>query len=347
MSIWKKIARSNFVIRARHWEYWPFGIVQFPVILYWLWLCVKARSLLFFSASNPAIPMGGMFGESKFEILKKIPARYTPKTIRINLPTTATQVLSAMAENGLKFPVIFKPDLGERGFMVERIANADQVQRYLSRIKIDFLVQELIDLPCEYGVYYRKFPDQERGAVVSVVSKEMLTVTGDGISTLQQLIMAKDRAKLQWKKLKDEFASRLDEVIPQGKKIELVSIGNHARGTKFLDGSDLINDRLSATFHDISSQIGGFYYGRYDLRCASEADLYNGKIFVVELNGCGAELAHIYQPGFSLLKAVGVMMSHWKNIYEIARMNNKRGVQYVTLKEAYAYYKKFKAATTP
>jgi hypothetical protein len=290
--------------------------------------------------------MGGMFGESKFDVLKKIPARYTPKTIRIKLPSTAEQVLKVINDEGLRFPLIFKPDLGERGFMVERIHGLDQINSYLSRVKIDFVIQELIDLPCEYGVYYRKFPDDSHGAVVSVVAKEMLSVRGDGISTLKELILAKDRAKLQWDNLRIVFKARLNDVIPQGEIIELVSIGNHARGTKFLDGSHLINEELSSTFHNISSQIEGFYYGRYDLRCASEAHLYKGEIFIVELNGCGAEQAHIYQPGFSLFKAIGVMMDHWKNIYQIARTNNKKGVRYVTFKEAHAYYKKFKAATT-
>ena len=71
MAVWGKITRSNFLIRLKSWEYWPFGIVQFPAILYWVWLSLRARSFVFFSASNPGIPMGGMFGESKYELLKR------------------------------------------------------------------------------------------------------------------------------------------------------------------------------------------------------------------------------------------------------------------------------------
>src|SRR5688500_20330976 len=80
---WEKITRSNFLIKLKSWEYWPFGIVQFPAILYWIWLSLRARSFVFFSASNPGITMGGMFGESKYEILKNIPSRLVPRTIHL------------------------------------------------------------------------------------------------------------------------------------------------------------------------------------------------------------------------------------------------------------------------
>jgi hypothetical protein len=347
MSVREKIANSNFMIRLSHWEYWPFGIVQFPAILYWLWLSLKARSPLFFTASNPGIPMGGMFGESKYDILKKISPRYVPRTERVTLPATRNDVLRVIRENNFRLPVIFKPDLGERGFMVERIADESQIDNYLAKIKVDFLIQDLVDLPAEFGVFYRRFPDQDKGEVVSIVMKEMLSVVGDGSSTLQQLIVEKKRAKLQWHSLKHRYHAQLNDIIPEGRKIELVSIGNHARGTKFMNGNHLINGQLSETFDHISKQIEGFYYGRFDLRCSSEADLYTGNVQILELNGCGAEQAHIYEPGFSLWEAMRINISQWSNIYRIASINKSRGHRIPTMKEALAYYKKFKEATRP
>ena len=91
------------MIKLRNWEYWPFGIVQFPAIIYWLWLSARARSLVFFSAANPGIPMGGMFGESKFDILQKVPSEYVPPTIKIEMPASPDQVLNCMATAGIRF----------------------------------------------------------------------------------------------------------------------------------------------------------------------------------------------------------------------------------------------------
>ena len=336
----KDVALSNFIIRLKSWEYWPFGIIHFPVIIYYLWLSLKARSLLFFSASNPGIVMGGMFGESKFEVLKKVPA-----TALVTIPATKQEIIGIMGKIGLQFPVIFKPDLGERGFMVRRINSETDVENYLIKMKHTFLIQELIDLPLEVGLFYLRFPNQSQGRITSLVMKEMLSVRGDGASTLQDLILKKERAKLQWETLKQVYADRLNETVPRGELIELVSIGNHCLGTKFLDGGHLVNEKLLATFDHISKQIDGFYFGRFDLRCASIEDLYEGRVKILELNGCGAEPAHIYDPGFSLLKAIRVLIQHWQNIFLIAQENVKHGASYINLKEARIYYKKFKAAT--
>lgn len=289
--------------------------------------------------------MGGMFGESKYEVLKKMPTEYLPLTALATNACNKNDILRLIKDQGFRFPVIFKPDLGERGFMVQRINHEGEIEDYLTKMKHPFLVQELIDLPLEFGVFYRRLPNQSRGQVTSVVMKEMLSVIGDGTSTLQQLIFKKERAKLQWGKLKKIYASRLQQVIPAREVMELVSIGNHCLGTKFLDGGYLINDRLSQTFDDISKQIDGFYFGRFDLRCASIEDLYNGRVKVLELNGCGAEPAHIYHPGFSVFKAISVLLTHWRNIFLIARENARRGTSYTPFKEAVMHYKKFKEAT--
>jgi hypothetical protein len=342
MSLLQRLSHSNFFIKLTHWEYWPFGIVQGPFFLYWLWLSLKARSLFFFSASNPSILMGGMMGESKFDVLKLVPEEVKPKTILISVPATAQTVIERMRTNGLSFPVVFKPDLGERGWMVDRIDNEEEAKDYLSRIKIDFLIQELVALPLEFGVFYVRMPDQESGKVVSITAKEFLSVMGDGKKTLAELIQFKDRAKLQWSTLRIRFANELSHVPHRGEKIELGAIGNHCLGTTFLNGNNLITPQLNKSFDRISKQVNGFYFGRYDLRCASIEDLENGKVKVVELNGCGAEPAHIYHPGASLVDALRVLCVHWRTMYRISKLNHERGVPYLSFIEGRSIFKKFK-----
>jgi hypothetical protein len=346
MSLSDKLTRSNFAIKVRNWEYWPFGIVQFPIFFYFGWLSLRARSIVFFSASNPGITMGGMFGESKFEVLRKLPSEFVPKTIFVPRASELNHVLSLLTDAGIGWPLICKPDLGERGFMVKRIDNELALADYLRTMKFDFIAQELVSEPMEFGIFYTRFPNEDKGNVTSIVMKEMLAVVGDGTSTLQQLILNVDRAKLQWDKLREVYRGMLDSVPEAGRRIELVSIGNHCLGTKFLDGTYLITRQLSDTFDKISKQIPGFYFGRFDLRCSSVEDLYNGKIKIMELNGCGAEPAHIYQPGYSLRKAMKVLFTHWKNIFIIARENQRNGVDFISFKEAVQHYRKFKAATT-
>lgn len=302
---------------------------------------------MYFTASNPSILTGGMMGESKYEVLQLVPESLKPVTKLIKLPATVTSITETMRNSGLSFPLIFKPDLGERGWMVRRIKSEQDVEAYLKEIKIDFIMQELVDLPLEFGVYYVRFPSQPSDFVNSITGKEFLSIIGDGVKSLKELILEKDRAKIQWETLRKVYADQLKEIVPSGKKMELVSIGNHCLGTTFLNFNHLINDKLNSSFDAISKQISGFYFGRYDLRCASLQDLENGNIKIMELNGCGAEPAHIYHPGSSLIKAVAVLITHWRNPYRVSKENHERGVPYLSLHEGKLIYRRVKKYMAP
>lgn len=301
---------------------------------------------MFFSASNPRIPTGGMFGESKYEILRTVPTTVVARSALMAPSATRTEVLARMRELDLTLPVIFKPDIGERGWMVKRINTEEDIDEYLSTIRTTFIVQELIDLPFEFGVFYRRYPNETSGTVVSIVMKEMLTISGDGYSTFEELIMANERARLQWRVLKEKYRDRLNAVLSEGEVVELVSIGNHCLGTKFLDGNHLITDELCRSFDRISRQIPEFYFGRYDLRAASLRDLACGRVKILELNGCGAEPAHIYDPGHTLLEAMKAMYRHWKDLYRISIENHRRGVAFMSFRDGLRMYRKFRATVT-
>lgn len=343
MGFARRIFKRNFFIRLRSWEYWPFWVVQLPLFLYWFWLSLRARSLLFFSTSNPSILLGGMLGESKYGILKDMPAHLIPKTILIKVPVRVEQVMDQLNKCGLNFPLVFKPDIGERGFMVERIFSIQDVEHYLKKSRGHFLVQELLDLPVESSVFFTRFPNEPMGKVTSVVLKEMLTVTGDGRSTVQQLIFAKDRAKLQWSRLRENTKVNFDRVPEVGETVELNPIGNHCLGTKFLNANFLIDEKVSASFDRISKQLPEFYFGRFDLKCESIEKLKNGEVKIMEVNGCGAEPSHIYQPGFSIWNAYSVLFRHWKNLFTISTQNKKRGFKYTSFKDGVQIFKHFKA----
>ena len=282
-----------------------------------------------------------MLGESKFKVLNKIKGPIKPITFLVSHEVTTTEVLKKMEDAGLTFPVIAKPDIGERGWGVEKISSETALTRYIQKTPVDFLIQEFIDLPVEVGVFYYRYPNQSKGRVSSVVIKEMLSVKGDGKTDLLALILKNDRAKLQLDHLKKQYDLNL--VPDAGETMELVGIGNHCKGATFLNGNYLINQKLHDTFDDISRGIEGFYYGRFDLRCASIEALYAGAVKIMELNGAGSEPAHIYQPGFSIIEAYRVLFQHWKALFDISTYNKKVGVPYLTFKEGWKAYQKVRS----
>ncbi len=294
---------------------------------------IKARSFFFFSASNPGIENGGMLGESKMKIFDLIPDRYKPKTTLLEPGIQLLDFNLTLKKEEISYPFILKPDIGERGWMVKKISNQSQLQSYLSEIKVPFLLQDYIDWPIELGVFYYRLPNEENGKVTSIVVKEMLTVIGDGESSVEKLLARNARSVITLKEIKKTSGETFSYIPEVGEEVEVVPIGNHCRGTTFLNGNHLINDKIHETFDIAAKTYPEFYFGRFDIRCESIQELEKGNFSILELNGCGAEPGHIYQPGYSLIQAYRDLIFHLNLMYVIARQNHKNGVPYMTFKE--------------
>lgn len=326
----RKPSEHYFFTKLFNYEYWPFWVFYFPLYFYCVYLAIRSRSPSYFTAANPGMQYGGAFDQSKIDILRLISPEYIPKTLFFRRGTSVVKVTEGMQGEGISYPCIAKPNVGERGIGVEKIDNAADLEKYLATHPHDLLIQEYIDAPIELGVFYHRFPDAEQGHITSVVMKEFLTVTGDGKSTLEALILRHIRAVGRLEYLRDKFKTCLDEVLPPGAKMNLEPIGNHNRGTKFLNGNHLINEVLLAVFDRIGKSIPDYYYGRFDLKVPSLGDLYQGKnIKIMELNGVNSEPAHIYDPDMRIGQAYRTLFRHAKIIRQIAVYNHRhRGVAY-------------------
>ena len=326
-------------IKTYNWEYWPMWMVYFPVGFYYLYLSFRARSFFFFSAANPSIETGGMFFESKWKIFQLIPQKYFPITILINADHAIDAIKLKMDSAQLKFPVIAKPDRGERGWGVKKINDFAELEEYKKNTSVDFLIQDYVSAPLEFSVFYFRQPDSLKGIVTSVTLKKLLTVEGDGISTIAQLILKNPRSFLQYKKLKNNKRINMDQILEKGEEQVLVPYGNHVLGAMFLNYNHIIDEDISDSFDIISKQIDGFYYGRFDIRCNSIDDLKKGiNLSILELNGAGAEPAHIYHPGFSFYDAQRVLAKHYKLMFRAAIHNKMEGFPFMD----YHSFKEFK-----
>lgn len=317
-----------WLIKLTHFEYWTWWMFYVPLLPYWLFQAIRTRSLTFFTNADPCIDYGGFFGESKMEILRQIPKEYLPKTIFIEKQSDLKTIVDRLIQEDLVYPIICKPDVGERGTQVEKLySNYDLVQ-YLSNVQADFIIQEFINYDIELGVLYYRYPNASIGKVTSVTRKEFLAVLGDGKSNVVQLMQQSTRARFQVKSMRKRLGDMgMNEVIKSGEKRILEPIGNHCRGTKFLDNNFLLNSQLDEVFDKIALTIDGFHYGRFDMKVKSIEDLYRGKnIRIMELNGVSSEPGHIYDPKNTLWSAYRDLAHHWKIIADISIQQQRRGI---------------------
>lgn len=326
--------------RITHWEYWPFWLIYYPLFPVWLFYSLKARSIFFFNAANPAMKNGGMAMESKMEIYKMIPHQFIPQTVFIPKDQSPEWALERVLASGIGFPFIAKPDIGMKAFGVEKIHNKNEFRDYVLWSPSNFLVQELIPYQKEVGIFYVRKPGEELGKVTGVVSKEFLSVIGDGESTLLQLIRQNPRSHLQLNALKKKFGERLNNVLEEGEEFILVPYGSHTRGAKFVDVSHRINEDLVQTVNSICSEMEGFHYGRLDVLYNTFEDLCLGKNFsVIEINGAGGEATHIYDPKHSLLWAWREVTRHWGMMNEVSMLNHEKGHPYLSFRDGRAMLK--------
>lgn len=256
---------------------------------------------------------GGFLDYSKFEVLQQISSEFRPGTKLIRNK-------NQFRPN--KFPFIVKPDLGERGVNVELVKNEKDWANY--PLREDLIIQEFVDFPLEFGIFYARIPGEEKGNILSVTGKEFLAFVSDGKTTLRKFIETHPRSRNRTAYLFNKFKDELDIIYPEGTKILLEPIGNHNRGTRFFDASYLISDELTEKTDFISKQISGFHYGRFDVKAGSVEDFRKGNFIILEINGANSEPTHIYDSGFSLSEAYKEVKRHLDIQYKISGKNPKR-----------------------
>lgn len=282
--------------------------------------------------------------ESKKAIYNLIPQQYYPKTELVIEGTSLKEIQKTVENSGIQYPFIAKPDVGLRGSAVKKIHNPDELQAYNNKANFDYVVQDLIPFENEVGIFYVRYPPdasgEKTGRITGIVSKEFLIITGDGVSTTEDLIKKNPRYELQLNVLKQEYGSTLLSILPKGEKLNLVPYGNHARGAKFIDGSHWNSPKLTETINEMCLQIPGFYFGRLDVMYNSWEELERGENFsIVELNGAASEPTHIYDPKHSLFFAWKELSRHITYMYEISVLNHKKGIPYLAHKEGMKEYR--------
>jgi hypothetical protein len=304
-----------------------------------MWHCLRAGSWWFFTTSNPTLTFGGFEGEGKKEMYGQLPLSSYPRSIYISPSLSFTEAVKLVTANNYEYPFIVKPDVGMMGYMFRKIENADQLKHYHKKMLVDYIVQELIRYPLEVSVFYYRFPNEQKGTITGFLRKEFLEVTGDGKSTLWQLMLQYSRISFRLEEMRLKHENRLNDIISEGEKFCLSYALNLTRGGKLVSLSHEKDERLLKVFDDLSHYAKHFYYGRYDIKCASVEDLKEGKNFsILEFNGSGAAPHHVYGAGNTLFQACKIVAQHWNVLYKISKYNHKNGMRYWRFSKGWKFF---------
>ena len=320
----------------------PPSLFYLPLVFNWLRLGLRHRSLTLPSACNPNIPTGGMWGESKSACLAAVaPEQRCWIADFVTLQRSAGEradvdrALRLVAEAGMNFPLIAKPDIGWHGYGVRRLDGVEALRSYIAEYPVgeQLILQRFVPQSVEAAVLYARVPDSDRGAVLSIGFRYFPHVVGDGRSMLRDLIRTDARAR--WKAhLHLGFdpthvgltRAQLDRVPGRGEAVQIAVIGNQRAGGLYRDAHRCITPALVARMDAIARSMPEFHYGRFDLRFACSEALARGEDFsIVEINGIGGEAIDAWDPQLPVGEAYRRLLLQQRLMFLIGEHNRGRG----------------------
>ena len=319
-------------------EFWPPKLFYIPAVIWWGLLSLRYRSVTLPTIANPGLPGGGLSGESKSQVIAaagtKARALVAPFAVigkgmgERAIEAALAEAGAKMAQAGINFPVVAKPDIGCRGAGVRVVRSAEMLRGYIAAFPegAQFLVQKLVDLEGEAGVFYVRMPGDDKGTIPSLTLKYFPHVVGDGTRTIEDLIRADPRAGRVAHIYLPRHRARLKEVLPPGQRFRLAFAGNHGRGAIFRDGTPLVTEALRARIDELAHDIEGFHFGRFDIRFDDFGELLQGRNFtIIEFNGAGAEFTHFWDPKFGFFEAYSELFRQYHTVFRVADANRARG----------------------
>lgn len=334
-----------FLRRCLHHEWWPNWVLYTLLIPHFLRLAIRHRSLTVWSCVNPGIePGGGIVGESKAAILAGLDPACALTQIRIdsdaNHDARAKCAHNAViGTTSLGYPVVIKPEMGERGDRVSIVRTERDLAAALAAIPGGAILQRYHPGPVELGVFWvrdratvgNERTDTAQGSIFAVTRKILPDLACDGERSIREQILAHKRYRMQAQVYFQNLKSRLDERPPAGDRVRLTEIGNHIKGCRFEDGSDLITPELSSAIDRMARTWRGadgepFDFGRFDLRCSSvEAARAGEDLAIIELNGITSEATNLYDPGWSPRRALRLLGRQWSLAFNLGAARRAAG----------------------
>jgi hypothetical protein len=343
-------ALGNSETEVSFFEFWPMWVMYLPVAVQWLLLAVRYGSLTLPLTANPELPVSGMVGVGKNEILSQATGHCTQAILpwvchrkgRTPLDEQVADILVCAARQQIILPFVCKPDLGCRGSGVKLVSNQRQLGDYLSAYPngTDIIIQKLATWEPEAGVFYTRMPGAASGEIESLALKYSPYVVGDGASTLRVLIARDSRASQLQHLYHEKHKANLDTVVPKGSAYRLVFSISHCRGAVFRNGAQYISEQLGERINTIMLDLPEFHYGRLDIKFRDIDSLVQGKHFeIVEINAASAESLHIWDRNATLRDAVRALLWQYRTLFRIGAINRARGFKPPAIREVLRRWK--------
>lgn len=320
-------------------ERMPKWLICVPLVVQWLWLSLRYGGPTVPSAANPHLTSGGLVGEGKLEYFRGMGALARSVTaahcaVFNDGTATAPALQETMQRSGLAFPVVAKPDLGLCGYGVRLVQDMAALQAYLAAFPAGetVVLQRYLPQDGEAGIFYARDPVTGQGRIIGLALRYFPRVTGDGRSTVAQLVAADARARRIARSPRHECSVPRDSVPAAGQQVRLATIGSTRVGGLYRDGAALITPELVRAIDAVARDMPDFHFGRFDVRYDSLRELGAGRGFtIMEINGAGSEAIEAWDPDTGVLQGFRMVFAKQRLLFAIGAAQRKAGVRPIGL----------------
>src|SRR5207245_75903 len=171
---------------------------------------------------------GGIVGESKIGILQTLmetSPEYTSDGYLVPEGSSENRI-AAIGEICLRyqicFPFVLKPDTAQRGAGFRKVSSFDEAEKYIDQVSAPLVLQRYVEGPEEAGIFYYRFPKEQRGHIFGITRKQFPRLVGDGVHSIRELIDADIPASLIARTYVAWFGSGADRILSQVESMRIV-----------------------------------------------------------------------------------------------------------------------------
>jgi len=318
------------------WEYSPEWVIHLPTSVMYTWFSLRSLTPLFFTNVSHDYRDSNITNSGKSEVYRHLEPSNYPKTVLVSAEASTAIDHSQLPA----YPLIAKPNIGKRGFSAALLKDQADLFIYVNDSRVDFLLQAYIDYPNECGIFYIRHPNQSTGKITSIGLKTLLSITGDGTSSMIELLHQRGLHEQSGSALRHYNLEKT--ILDDDEVVVIEPIGSHNRGTVVRSGDHLINDQL---LQSIESSLGQFelYYGRLDIKYKTWDQLLQGDFKIIEINTITSEPLSIYDAKVGLVDKYKMIYRHLRDLYSISAYLKSQGRQRLSLSSFYKYIKDYQA----
>ena len=300
-----------------------------------LFHAIRSFSLMAPSVANPYFEGGGLSGYSHSHILSLITVKDAKNLLSpwvvVRASASKTQrdqdVVGCVSKARLAYPLIVRPDTESGTAGLSLVHTEEDLKNYAAAFPKGerFIVQEAVRPSLIAHIYYERRPDDDVGHIVSLALSYYPCVTGDGVRSVQELVLADPLWSADAAQYLSQCASDWNLVPAAGQQYRLTTVGASMDYMITQDSRELITPEITVYWDKICRSLPEFYAGCLTVGLQSSKDLKTGEnVTLLTIKGPGF-YPHILDGGMRVIDALKAINQSVYNAFAIGLVNKKRG----------------------